>query len=196
LTDSLIYRPPSYVERLDLAAMFPRTAPLEAELGAGDGSFLIEWAKLHPERNFVGVERLLGRLKKIDKNARRAGLTNVRGLRIEIGYFTEYLLQRESVSAFHIYFADPWPKMKHRKHRLIQEHYADVLRAALVPNGVVYLRTDHVEYFEQIREVFGANSKFRAVETPADLAAVKTDFEREFNAQGIPTNYAAYQRIA
>jgi tRNA (guanine-N7-)-methyltransferase len=195
LTDSLIYRPPSYVERLDIAAMFPRLAPLEVELGAGDGSFLIDWAKLHPERNFIGVERLLGRLKKIDKKARRGGLSNVRGLRIEIAYFTEYLLPTDSVSAFHIYFADPWPKMKHRKHRLIQTDYIEALHAALVPNGIVYLRTDHLEYFEQMREVFGANSKFRAVETPADLAAVKTDFEREFNAQGIPTNYAAYQRV-
>ena len=176
--------------------MFPRVAPLEVELGAGDGSFLIEWATLHPERNFIGVERLLGRLKKIDKKARRAGLTNVRGLRIEIGYFTEYLLPPESVSAFHIYFADPWPKMKHRRHRLIQEHYIEALRNALTPHGVVYLRTDHIEYFEQMREVFGATAKFAAVKNPAELAAVKTDFEREFNAQGIPTNYAAYQRIA
>ena len=193
--ESLIYKPTSYVERLDFATVFPRVAPLEVELGAGDGSFLVEWAALHRERNFLGVERLLGRLKKIDKKSRRAGLTNVRGLRIEIAYFTEYLLPYESVSAFHIYFADPWPKVKHRRHRLIQESYSEVLRKALVPGGTVYLRTDHVEYFEQMRTVFAANPKFSPAETPADLAAVKTDFEREFNAQGIPTNYAAYRRI-
>ncbi len=34
---------------------------------------------------------------------------------------------------------------------------------------------------------------FQKVETPAELAEVLTDFERDFNAQGIPTLRAAYQ---
>ena len=59
--------------------------------------------------------------------------------------------------------------------------------------GIVYLRTDDDDYFTQMREVFAANPSFAAVETPADLAAVVTDFERDFNAKGIPTNRAAYR---
>jgi tRNA (guanine-N7-)-methyltransferase len=192
--ESLIVRPASFVQRLDLEAIFPRGQELEVELGAGDGSFLIAWASLHPERNFIGVERLLGRLKKIDKKARRAGLANVRGLRIEISYFTEYLLPRESVSAFHIYFPDPWPKLRHRHHRLINERFADVLAVALKPVGVVYLRTDDLDYFAQMRAVFDANHNFTEVETLEGLARVTTDFERDFNARGIPTNRAAYRR--
>jgi tRNA (guanine-N7-)-methyltransferase len=191
---SLIIRPASYVERLNVSALFPRAQSLEVELGAGDGSFLIAWASTHPERNFVGVERLLGRLKKIDKKARRAVLTNVRGIRIEISYFTEYLLPRESVDVFHIYFPDPWPKLRHRRHRLINERFADVLAAALKPAGTVYLRTDDLDYFTQMRASFSENNNFAEVETPEALARVTTDFEREFNAQGIPTNRAAYQR--
>jgi hypothetical protein len=31
------------------------------------------------------------------------------------------------------------------------------------------------------------------VETPASLAEITTDFERDFNAEGIPTLRAAYQ---
>lgn len=192
--ESLLIRPASYVERLDIATSFPRVQPLEVELGAGDGSFLIAWASLYPERNFIGVERLLGRLKKIDKKGRRAGLTNVRGIRIEISYFTEYMLPRESVDAFHIYFPDPWPKLRHRRHRLINERFTEVLRAALKPDGVVYLRTDDLDYFGQMRTVFGASTHFTEVETPETLARVTTDFEREFNAQGIETNRAAYRR--
>lgn len=193
---SIIVRPGSYVERLDLVRIFPCAQPLEVELGAGDGSFLIEWATLNPLRNFIGVERLLGRLTKIEKKALRASLANVRGVRLEISYFTEYLLPRASVSAFHIYFPDPWPKLRHRRHRLINERFTDVLRAALVPRGAVYLRTDDLDYFSQMRAAFGANVNFAEIDTPESLASVRTDFEREFNAQGIPTNRAAFQRTA
>src|SRR5512132_2262528 len=100
----VVIRPPSYVERLDVDALFARRQPLEIELGAGDGSFLIQWAALNPARNLLGVERLLGRLRKIERKSRRAGLVNVRALRLEAGYFTEYLLPAASAAAFHIYF--------------------------------------------------------------------------------------------
>jgi tRNA (guanine-N7-)-methyltransferase len=190
-----IVRPSSYVERIDWNIFFPQAQPLEIELGAGDGSFLIQWAALNPGVNFLGVERLLGRLKKIEKKSRRAGLRNVRAVRIEAGYFAEYLLARESVSAFHIYFPDPWPKRKHRQNRLINVQFTDVLRAALRRDGVIYLRTDDLDYFAQMTQVFGANKNFESVLTPEPLAAVLTDFEREFTAQGIQTNRAAYRRV-
>ena len=69
--DQRIYQPPSWFERLDLQKMFGRSAPLEVELGSGDGSFLIEWARRHPERDFIGVERLLGRIRKLDRKSQR-----------------------------------------------------------------------------------------------------------------------------
>lgn len=192
---AIIFRPSSYIERLDVAALFAMPQPIEIELGAGDGSFLAQWTALNPERNFLGVERLLGRLRKIDRKSRRAGLTNVRVLRLEAAYFAEYLLPCDSVSAFHIYFPDPWPKRKHRQNRLINEHFTEVLRAALVPGGAVYLRTDDTDYFAQMTCVFGANKNFEELPTPARLANVLTDFEREFNAKGIQTKHAAYRRV-
>ena len=192
--ETVIFRPPSYVERLNVAALFPIKQPIEAELGAGDGSFLVQWAAMNPERSFLGVERLLGRLKKIERKSRRNGLTNVRALRLEAGYFAEYLLPHHSISAFHIYFPDPWPKRKHRQNRLINEHFAEVLRRALTPGGVVYVRTDDADYFAQMTSVFSANRSFEECATPSALANVLTDFEREFTARGIQTNRAAYRR--
>jgi len=109
----LIYGLPSIVERMDLTRLFPIPQPLEVELGCGDASFLVEQARRHPEKNFIGVERLLGRLRKLDRKGRRAGLANLRGVRIESSYFLEYLLPPHSVSVLHIYFPDPWPKKKH-----------------------------------------------------------------------------------
>ena len=64
---SLIHELGSIVEPLDLVALFPARQPLEVELGCGDATFLANYAQLHPDCNFIGVERLLGRIRKLDR---------------------------------------------------------------------------------------------------------------------------------
>jgi tRNA (guanine-N7-)-methyltransferase len=121
-------------------------------------------------------------------------LTNLRGLRIESAYLMEYLLPAQSVSALHIYFPDPWPKRKHRKNRLINARFTEIAHQALAPGGVVYVRTDDEDYFKQMVEVFSANTSFNLTETPSELSAVVTDFERNFHARGVATLRAAYKK--
>ena len=190
---SLLFKLPSILERIDLAKLFPAHRPLEVELGCGDGSFLVEYAASHQERNFIGVERLLGRLRKLARKGQRAGLTNLRGIRIESSYFLEYLLPAHSAAALHIYFPDPWPKRKHRRHRLINERFPTLARQALAPGGTVFLRTDDRDYFEQMAAVFGGCPLFHSVATPDGLAQLRTDFERDFEAREIKTLRAAYE---
>ena len=185
----------SILDRLDPAGLFPADQPLEVELGSGDGSFLVNYARQCPGVNFLGIERLLGRLRKIERKGRRWGLTNLRGIRIESAYFLEYLLPPGCVAHLHIYFPDPWPKRKHRKNRLINERFPELARRVLRPGGVVYLRTDDADYFSQMTAVFQAHPGFVPVDTPAELAAVVTDFEKTFSARGIATNRAAYARL-
>jgi tRNA (guanine-N7-)-methyltransferase len=185
----------SIVERLDLTQLFPKPQPLEVELGCGDASFLVEYARRNPEKNFIGVERLLGRISKLDRKGRRAALTNLCGVRIESSYFLQYLLPSHSASALHIYFPDPWPKKKHRKHRLVNEQFPKLARAALAPGGRIYLRTDDADYFSQMVEIFAADKNFQKIETPAELAELLTDFEQEFRAKGIQTLRAACQLV-
>ena len=192
--ENLIIEIGSLIQPLRLGELFKQPQPVEVELGCGDASFLIEYARRHPLTNFIGVERLLGRLQKLDRKGRRNGLANVRGVRIESSYFLQYMLVPNSASALHIYFPDPWPKKKHHRLRLIDENFPARARGALTAEGLVFLRTDHAEYFQQMNEVFAASRDFERGETPAALAAITTDFERDFNAQGIPTLHAAFRR--
>ena len=133
--DNLLVELRTILEPLKLADLFPRPMPLEVELGCGDASFLVEYARQNPDINFIGVERLLGRIQKLDKKGRRTGLLNTRGVRIESAYFLEYLLPPNSATAIHIYFPDPWPKKKHRRHRLINTQFPGLARRALLPKG-------------------------------------------------------------
>jgi tRNA (guanine-N7-)-methyltransferase len=191
--ENLIHQLRTIVAPLDLAELFPQPQPLEVELGCGDASFLVEYARRNPEKNFLGVERLLGRIQKLDRKGRRADLKNLRGVRIESAYFLEWLLPAHSAAALHIYFPDPWPKKKHRRHRLINENFPALARAALAPGGQIFLRTDDADYFQQMNDVFGAAKEFFQIKSPIELTEIKTDFERDFNAQGIPTLRAAFQ---
>ncbi|MBI2929620.1 MAG: tRNA (guanosine(46)-N7)-methyltransferase TrmB [Verrucomicrobia bacterium] len=190
---TLTFRLASIVERIDLGRLFPRSQPVELELGSGDGSFLVQYARLHPERNFLGIERLLGRLRKVDRKAQRAGLTNVRLLSIEAAYFLEYLLPPKSIAALHVYFPDPWPKRRHRPKRLVNARFTELAKRALLPRGLVHLRTDDADYFAQMSAAFRGDSAFETVEPPAELCALATDFERDFHARGIATLHASFR---
>jgi tRNA (guanine-N7-)-methyltransferase len=190
---SLIYQPASYFEPLDLTRLFPRPNPIEVELGSGDGSFLVQSAQAHPATNYLGVERLLGRLRKIDRKGQRARLDNLCLIRVEAAYFLEYLLPPRSTRVLHVYFPDPWPKRKHRKNRLINARFPELSCRVLEPGGTVYLRTDDPDYFGQMTAVFRASASFREVPTPSGLADLRTDFETDFHARGVQTLSAAYQ---
>jgi tRNA (guanine-N7-)-methyltransferase len=115
-------------------------------------------------------------------------------VRIESSYFLEYLLPPGSAAALHIYFPDPWPKRKHRRHRLISERFPVLARQALAPGGTAYLRTDDEDYFSQMAAVFEPCHDFRPVETPEELAGLLTDFEKDFQARGVKTLRTAYRR--
>lgn len=194
----LILRP-SIVERLEWGRVFGNGAPVEVELGAGDGSFLVRYAGLRRDRNFLGVERLLGRLRKIDRKARRAGLGHIRCLRLEASYVMRWMIPPGSLAALHLYFPDPWPKRRHWKRRLVQDPFVRDAAAALGAGGMMHVRTDDAGYFEQMTEVFGTavgRGEFEASVAPAELLSVVTDFEAEFHARGIPTLQASWRRTS
>jgi len=193
VADGLIHRLNSILDPVDLAALFVRPLPVEVELGCGDGSFLTDYARAHPESNFLGVERLLGRLRKTARKGARVGLRNLRLVRIEAAYFLEFLLPSASIQALHVYFPDPWPKRKHRRHRLVNERFPQLAARTLIPGGRVCLRTDHEDYFEQMTRVFGLDGRFTPVATADELSRCRTDFEAGFAAAGISIHRAAYQ---
>lgn len=188
-----LFYPEDYFKPLNWSNVFKDKRSIEVELGAGDGSFLIKYAAARPDINLFGIERLLGRMRKIDRDTHRAGVKNVKLFRIEAGYFLKYLAPANSIRAIHVYFPDPWPKIRHHKNRLINADFVEKCFRILEPGGLVYLRTDHENYFEQMTEVFDENQCFTKATPPKALKDIKTDFEDHFNEQGIQTQYASYQ---
>jgi tRNA (guanine-N7-)-methyltransferase len=173
--------------RFDWREIFGNDHPVELDLGAGDGGFAIAYAQQHPEINLLAVERLLGRVRKIEKRAARAGLANLRVLRLEFGYTVRYLLPPASVSVAHVMFPDPWPKRRHWDRRLVQPAFVRDVVAALRPSGEFRFTTDHADYFETAQAaVAEANVLARADEWDWSRDP-KTDFQQGFEAEGRTT---------
>jgi tRNA G46 methylase TrmB len=96
--------PADLCQPLLLSEIFGNDRPLEIDLGSGSGQFLVEAGRRYPERNFLGIERQLGRVRKTRRKACQLSLTNVRVLRVEIDYAVKYLLPAEAVSRFICHF--------------------------------------------------------------------------------------------
>jgi tRNA (guanine-N7-)-methyltransferase len=152
---------------------------VEVDLGSGPGKFLVEAAQKYPDRNFLGIERLLGRVRKTRRRAFRLGINNLRLLRMEMEYAVTYLLPKESIFRFHLSFPDPWPKQRHRARRIVDCNFLEALWRALVTDGEIRIKTDHEAYF---RQIIRAAEESRLWQFPdwVDENYPVTDFEQDF----------------
>jgi tRNA (guanine-N7-)-methyltransferase len=177
--------PAHYFRELEMAEIRRPGRPLEVDLGCGDGSFLMEMARHHPERDFIGVERLLGRARKVCRKLTRQGLENARVLRLESRYVVEWLLPAASVSRLHLLCPDPWPKVRHHRRRLVQIEFLDAVRRVLEPGGEFLFMTDHEEYFRWAEEKVAEFGKFERLEWEEDsFFHPKTDFQELWESEG------------
>ncbi|MEM9478524.1 MAG: tRNA (guanosine(46)-N7)-methyltransferase TrmB [Verrucomicrobiota bacterium] len=178
--------PPDYFRVLERTEIFPdESRPLEVDLGCGDGAFLLALAKEFPERDFLGVERLLGRVRKVCRKAAREGLTNLKVLRLESNYTLGWLLPEAEVDRIHLLCPDPWPKARHQNRRLVSDDFVAGLLRVLKPEGEFLFKTDHSEYFEEACEVIGRASQFEKLGWPEDAFYYpRTDFEELWTSNG------------
>jgi tRNA (guanine-N7-)-methyltransferase len=177
--------PADYFQTMERAEICRGGRPLEVDLGCGDGSFLLGMARHYPERDFLGVERLLGRVRKDCKKITRQGLTNVRVLRLESRYVSEWLLPEAAVSRLHLLCPDPWPKVRHHRRRLVQVEFLEAVWRSLVPGGEFLFMTDHEEYFQWAVEKVEEFGKFERLEWTEDsFFYPKTDFQQLWESEG------------
>ncbi len=191
--ETFILTPTSITEPLPIDTIFPPGMPLEVDVGAGKGRFLLARALANPDVCYIAIERMLGRVRKIDSKLRRHRLTHVRILRLEAFYALQFLLPPKRIRTVYIHFPDPWPKRRHHKRRLFSPDFLDMLHDRLQPGGTVQIATDHLDYFEAIRKAFAQDARFQEVTPIPRKPEEQTDFELIFRGKGMLIGECAYQ---
>jgi tRNA (guanine-N7-)-methyltransferase len=179
--DTLRIFPQEWLDPFDFAACFEYPEhPFEIDLGCGMGRFLLARAAKFPEINFLGIDRLLNRIRKIDQKARRQELFNIRVFRVDGYYAATYLIPPRSVDTYYIFYPDPWPKGKHRHNRLFNVPFMDAVVRTLKPGGKIHAATDHLPYFEQIHKLLVQDGRFTETDSFYPAEDEVSDFELIF----------------
>jgi len=141
---------------LDPAAVFGRTSPLVVEVGFGMGDATAEVAAAAAGRDFIGIEVHEAGVGALLKRIGERSLTNLRIVRHDAVEVLREMIAPGSLAGLHLWFPDPWHKLRHHKRRLVQPAFAELVASRLAPGGYWHCATDWQNYAEQMLEVLSA----------------------------------------
>jgi tRNA (guanine-N7-)-methyltransferase len=147
---------PYQVQLLDYPALFGRSAPVVLEIGFGMGDATATIAQTMPEVDFIGVEVHGPGVGALLKQIGERALTNIRVIQHDAVDVLEHMIALRSLAGVHVFFPDPWHKLKHNKRRLIQPTFVELLVSRLKPGGYLHCATDWEPYAAQMLEVLSA----------------------------------------
>ena len=174
------------------AGVFGNDAPLHIEIGMGKGRFLMDMAKLHPEVNYVGIEKYSSVLLRAIQKMEEEELPNVRFIRMDAEEITN-VFGRGEVERIYLNFSDPWPKDRHAKRRLPSRQFLARYDEILKKDGTIEFKTDNRLRFDfALEELEPAG--WRADVVTFDLHGdeklvqgnVMTEYEERFSSMGNP----------
>lgn len=169
-------------EKIDFHTLFGNDNPVVIEIGFGMGDSTARIAAANPDINYLGIEVFLYGFSKLMLSIENKGLKNVKIMRFDAVQVLEYMIENDSVSGFHIFFPDPWPKKRHHKKRLIQSAFTSLLTSKLKKGGYIYCVTDWEDYAQQMLEVLtsteGLHNVYKDFAEPVEWRP-ETNFERK-----------------
>jgi len=168
---------------------------LIVDLGCGAGNFLRDYAKLKPDSNYIGFELRYKRLVTGAIKFNKHDITNIRLIRARAEDIANWLPFKVA-DIIHVNFPDPWPKRKQQKNRLLNIVYLRRIFELLKTDGCFVFKTDHSEYFKQVKGLIESEKQFKIQEFSDDLHNspyqednIETEFEQLFKNQKLPIYY-------
>ena len=135
---------------------FGRDAPHVADLGCGNGRFLVASALARPEVDHLGIDLVPPAVKFASLRAGQRGLTNCK---VAWGDATEFVLERAapaSLSEAHLYHPQPYYEPGQERRRQLTPAVLRALHAALEPGGLFVFQTDNAAWARYARAIVPA----------------------------------------
>lgn len=173
------------------STLFARKQPLHVEIGMGKGKFLMQMAALHPENNYLGIEKYSSVLVRAVQKQEEYRLPNLLLIRMDAEEITD-VFERGEIDRIYLNFSDPWPKDRHAKRRLTSDRFLARYDIVLKPEGTIAFKTDNTALFDYSLESIAANG-WKLLAVTRDLVHsemaegnVMTEYEERFVKMGTP----------
>ena len=173
--------------------------PITLELGCGKGDYTLALARIHPERNYIGVDIKGARLWRGAKTAVEEPLKNVAFIRTRIELIDRFFAEDE-VSEIWITFCDPQPKKPNK--RLTAPRFLDTYARMLAPDSTMHLKTDSQELYDYTLnevlptrdvEIIASTDNLYNSDYEGEAKLTQTFYERMFLAEGKPITYIKWK---
>ena len=188
---------------------FGNSNPITLELGCGKGDYTLSLARIHPERNYIGVDIKGARLWRGAKTAVEEPLNNVAFIRTRIDLIDRFFAEGE-VSEIWLTFCDP--QLKKPNKRLSSPRFLDTYARFLAPQSVMHLKTDSQELYDytlnevlptrdveiiaHTNDLYSDNlstSQPINASTLSEARMTQTFYEKMFLAEGKPITYIQWK---
>lgn len=180
--------------------VFGREAPLVLEIGFGNGQFLADEARAHPERDHVGIELSWSAATRLFKRLEKYELENVRVLLMDAEAALANLFASQSLAEVFVNHPCPWPKARHVSRRILHPEMLVLLTDRMKTGAKLTAVSDHAEYAEWLAEHLQAQTALNSCHPSVEIASIPgrtpTKYERKAMAQGIPIHYFEWEKRA
>jgi tRNA (guanine-N7-)-methyltransferase len=181
---------------LELDAVFGRRAPRILEIGFGMGQSLLEMARQHPDTDYLGIEVHRPGVGSLMLNLEQHAVSNVRVIYDDAVEVLQGHLPDNSLDAVYLFFPDPWPKTKHRKRRIVQPAFIELLARRLKPGGILHMATDWEDYAKHMLAMMSMSAEFENCAGPGRYSA-RPDYrpQTKFERRGHNLGHAVWDLI-
>lgn len=180
--------------------LFGNDNPVYIEVGMGKGKFITEMAQLHPEINFIGIEKYSSVLIRAIEKRKELEINNLMFIRMDAENI-EDVFEKNEVAGIYLNFSDPWPKDRHAKRRLTSRQFLARYDKILAGDGVIEFKTDNRDLFDLSLEE-APEAGWEIIASTYDLHAdekmsegnVMTEYEEKFSSKGNPIHKMIIKR--
>ena len=187
------------IGKIDVRSLFPDSKrPLKLEIGFGNGTFIFDKAQVEPDADFIGIELYHKGIRSLANRIKKSSTKNIIIIYANVKkVLADSIRDNELVEVF-INFPDPWPKKRHKKRRLVNVNFAQLLYSKLVNKGKIYLATDSKDYLMEMFVSFEGKPGFKNLAGRLQYSEKKsypitTKYEEKSLSNGEKNYYLQYQ---
>lgn len=181
--------------------------PFHIELGCGKGGFMAQAATTNTEINYLALDleyKMLGVARRKIAAAfeeRNLAPENILLCAYNIEKISELFLPDEKIcDRIYINFCNPWPRKKHKKHRLTHPRQLVQYREFMKDGAEIHFKTDDDELFTESLGYF-EECGFPVIYKTYDLHSsgyapnIVTEHEKMFSDEGIKIKFLIAKKI-